>query len=128
MAEDNTDFFEDSHKLLTKYIDDRLLLLKIQTAEKSGKILAKIITIIVLTILASFVMFFLSMMGGYYFADVTGSMFKGFGIVALIYIAFFFAFLVYSKYFLHDNILNMVIKILFEKSEQELELEDDEQQ
>jgi hypothetical protein len=128
MDETKKDFFEDTYGVFTEYVDDRILLLKIQAAEKSGKVVALTIKMAVLALFAFFIMLFLSMMGGYYFAELTGSMFYGFCIIAGIYVVLLLIFLVVYKNVLSKRLIDVVIKIFFEKSSTEAALmnEDDE--
>jgi ABC-type glycerol-3-phosphate transport system permease component len=128
MQESNNDFFEDTHALLTNYVDDRLLLLKIKAAEKSGKLVSAVITFLIVAFFIFFILLFISIMGGYYFAEVTGSTFLGFSIIAGIYFVLFLLFLAMRKQLVSKRINNHVIKIFFEKSANEMELnsQDDE--
>jgi hypothetical protein len=124
MEENKKDFFEDTYSLFTDYVEDRILLLKIQTAEKSGKLLSALMTIAVLALFSFFILLFISIMGGYYFAEVTGSMFYGFSIIAGIYIVSLLVFLLVNKQVLSKRIMNMVIRIFFERSAVETDLND----
>ena len=128
MEKTKKDFFEDTYGVFTEYVDDRILLLKIQAAEKSGKVVALTIKMAVLALFVFFIMLFLSMMGGYYFAELTGSMFYGFCIIAGIYVVLLLVFLVLYKNVLSKRLVDLVIKIFFEKSSTEAALmnEDDE--
>jgi len=127
MDENKEDFFEETYGVFTEYVDDRMLLLKIQAAEKSGKLVSAFITIAVVALFTFFILLFLSIMGGYYFAEVTGSMFYGFSIIAGIYIFLLLAFLFINKQVLSKRIMNMVIRIFFERStvEEDLNNEDE---
>lgn len=120
MDEKQNDFFADTYKLLTTYIDDRLLLLKIQTAEKTGKLISSLLTLIISLLLVFFMLFFISMMGGYYFAELTGSQFYGFAIIVGIYFIVLIGFILLSKKYLSKIILNKVIRVLFEKSNSDI--------
>lgn len=126
MPEKEEDFFDETYELLKNYSDDRLLLLKIQAAKKTGKAMSKIVFIVIAAMLLFFLLFFVSIMMGYYFADLTGSMYKGFSIVAGIYLALFLLFVVLFKSFISGRIMNMATAIFFEKNEQ-YESEDDEE-
>jgi len=108
--------------LFTKYVDERILLLKIQAAEKAGKLTSALITLAVVALFTFFILLFVSIMGGYYFAEVTGSTFYGFSIIAGIYVVLLLLFLVLHKHILSRRIINMVIRIFFEKSHVENDL------
>lgn len=126
MEETKKDFFEETYGVFTEYVDDRMLLLKIQAAEKSGKLISAIIKMAVVALFIFFILLFVSIMGGYYFAELTGSMFYGFSIVAGIYIFLLLVFLLINKQFLSKRIMNTVIRIFFERSAVETDLNNQE--
>jgi hypothetical protein len=122
MEENKNDFFEDTYELFTNYVEDRVLLLKIQAAEKSGKLISAIVTLAVVALFVFFILLFISMMGGYYFAELTGSTFYGFSIIAGIYVVLLLIFLLLNKTVISRRIMNMVVRIFFEKSNAETDL------
>jgi hypothetical protein len=122
MEEKKDDFFEETYGLLTDYVDDRILLLKIQAAEKSGKLMSAFVTMAVVALFTFFILMFISIMGGYYFAEKTGSTFYGFSIIAGIYVVLLMIFLVLDKRIFSKRIVNVVIKIFFERSAVESDL------
>ncbi len=124
MEDKETDFFGDTHTLLTDYVDDRMLLLKIQAAEKSGKLISTLVTMAVVAIFCFMILVFLSLMGGYYFAELTGSKVIGFGIIAASYVFVLLVFLLLNRSVVSKRINNMVIRIFFEQSASEAELND----
>jgi hypothetical protein len=125
VKENEKDFFGDTYSLFTNYVDDRLLLLRIQAAEKSGKLAGALIKMVVTAFLVSLILLFISITGGYYFAEITGSMVYGFGIIALLHIFLLSVFLLLNKQFISKRVMNMVIRIFFERSPNELELNED---
>ena len=127
MEENKEDFLEETYGLFTDYVDDRILLLKIQAAEKSGKLMSAFITMAVVALFTFFILLFVSIMGGYYFAEVTGSMFYGFSIIAGIYIFLLLTFLFINKHVLSKRIIDMVIRIFFERSTVETDLSKDDE-
>lgn len=126
MEETKKDFFEETYGVFTEYVDDRMLLLKIQAAEKSGKLISAIIKMAVVALFIFFILLFVSIMSGYYFAELTGSMFYGFSIVAAIYIFLLLIFLLINQQFLSKRIMNTVIRIFFERSAVETDLTNEE--
>ena len=78
-------YFDDTYELVKKYVDDKLLLIKIQAAKKTAKIISKVILIFIATILFLFIILFLGFMLAYFFAEKMNSNFYGFGVVAGIY-------------------------------------------
>ncbi|MCW3085747.1 MAG: hypothetical protein JWP12_3113 [Bacteroidetes bacterium] len=114
--EEKEDYFNETYELLKKYSDDRLLLLKIQTAQKTGKLISKLVLISVSALLLFFLLFFVSIMLGYFFAAVTGSLFIGFSIVAGIYLLLFILFILLFKNFISKKIMDMIAVIFFENN------------
>lgn len=125
MEKDEKDFFTDTYRLFTDYVEDRILLLRLQAAEKSGRLMATFISIAVVALFSFFILFFISMMGGYYFAELTGSTFYGFSIIAGIYVLLLLFFLLINKTVISKRIINMVIRIFFERSKAETDLSHD---
>lgn len=116
MQDQNEDYFEKTSDLIKNYTDDRILLLKIQAAKKTGKIFSKLIFSIVSVMLVFLFLLFVSMMGGYYFADLSGSLYKGFSIVAGIYLLLFILFILLFKSYFSVRIMDSITKIFFEKN------------
>lgn len=112
-------FFRDMKQLGEEYVTERINLLKLQGAEKAARMSAVFATGLVLAILGLFVLFFLSLLAVYAIAEATRNLFLGLGIVALFY--FLIAVLVYvnRKSRIYPRITNAVIRMLFEKTENE---------
>lgn len=118
-------YFDETYDLVKKYTDDRLLLLKIQSAKKTAKITSKVIFIFIVSILAFFVMMFLGFMLAYYFAEKMNSNFYGFATVAGIYVLSLALFmLIYRNYF-SVKIMNMVTGIFFENDPNMIDEDED---
>ncbi len=109
-------FFEETQELVEDYVSNRLQLLKLQTAEKSARLVSLLLTGIVMALLCFFILLFLSLTAGYLLAQLTGSLFTGFGIVVLFYVLLLVAVLYLRKRFLDKYISNTVIKIFFEST------------
>lgn len=122
----NENYFEDTYKLLKKYSDDRLLLVKIQATKKTGKLISRLVFVGISVVLFFFMLLFLSFMLGYYFADLTDSLIYGFGIVAGIYFVIFLLFRLLFRNFISVKIMDMVTNIFFDNTD-EPELYEDEE-
>lgn len=107
-------YFDETYELIKKYTDDRLLLLKIQTAKKTAKITSKIIFIFIASILLFFVMLFLGFTLAHYFAERMNNTMCGFGIVAGIYFALFILFIIVYKSYFGTKVMNMITTVFFE--------------
>ncbi len=116
--EDNqTTFFTESRQKLEQYIADRVLLVKLQMVEKVSQLTALLFTGITLALLTFFILLFLSIMAGYFFADITGSLYIGFGIVSAFYISLFVLIIKLRKNVIEKYIVEAVIKIFMDKTD-----------
>ncbi len=116
--EDNqTTFFTESRQKLKQYIADRVLLVKLQMVEKVSQLTALLFTGITLALLTFFILLFLSIMAGYFFADITGSLYIGFGIVSAFYISLFVLIIKLRKNVIEKYIVEAVIKIFMDKTD-----------
>jgi len=107
-------YFDETYELVKKYTDDRLLLLKIQSAKKTAKITSKVIYIFIASILLFFMLMFLGFMLAYYFAEKLNSNFYGFSIVAGIYLLSLLLFTLLYKSHFSGKIKDMVTGVFFE--------------
>lgn len=114
--EQETSFFKESRQQLEQYVQDRVLLLKLQMVEKVSQLIALLFTGLTLALLAFFILLFVSIMAGYYFANITGSLYIGFGIVAMFYIILFVLIVSLRKKVIEKHIIDAVIKIFMDKS------------
>ncbi len=114
MEEQKPDFFEETQELVEDYVGNRLQLLKLQTAEKSAKLISLLLTVVVMAFLCFFILLFLSMTAGYFLAQKTGSLFTGFGIVAVFYVLLLAVVLYLRKRFLDKYISDTVVRIFFD--------------
>ena len=115
--EEQENYFAESRKKLEAYINERLMLLKLQAVEQASKMGASLFTAVILAMLGFFILLFLSIMLGYFFAMLTGSLFGGFGIVTAIYVLLFLLLLKFKKRIIEKHIINMIIANFFEKEE-----------
>lgn len=117
MEEKKPGFFEDTQDLLEEYISNRLQLIKMQTSEKSARLVSLVFAGLVIALLVFFILLFLSIMAGYYFSELTHSQFYGFGIVAAFYIVLLVLVLYLRRRFLDKYISDLVVRIFFESSD-----------
>jgi polyferredoxin len=114
MEEQKPGFFEETQELVEDYVGNRIQLLKLQAAEKSARLVSLLLTVLVMALLCFFILLFLSMTAGYFLAQKTGSLFTGFGIVAIFYVLLLGVVLYLRKRFLDKYIANTVVRILFD--------------
>ncbi|MCE3280425.1 MAG: hypothetical protein K0S44_2616 [Bacteroidetes bacterium] len=115
--QDNEDYFEQTSNLIKNYTEDRILLLKIQAAKKTGKIFSKLIFVMISVMLIFLLLLFISMMAGYYFADLSGSLYKGFSVVAGIYLTVLILFVILFRSYFSVKIMDAITQVFFEKEE-----------
>jgi len=122
MVTEKQSFFEDTQDLLESYAANRLRLLKLQTAEKSSRVITLMFTGLVIGLLSFFIFLFVSIMVALYFSEKWHSSFYGFGVVVLFYILLLLTILA-LRAALDKYIFSKVINILFESN-----ADDDEKQ
>jgi len=120
---DQKNFFEESKDAIKRYLQDKLLLLKLQLTEKIAKLISVMFACLMIAVLIFFIILFLSIMAGFYFASLTGSNFWGFGIVAAFYLILLIIIIILRKKVLQKSIINMIIAVMFEKTKEEHEHE-----
>jgi uncharacterized membrane protein YqjE len=116
MPTDKQSFFEETQNLLESYVNNRLRLFKLQTAEKSSRLVTMLLAGMVTGILSFFILLFVSIMAAYYFSEKLHSQFYGFGIVALIYVLLLLLAIYLRKKILDKYIFGRVVKILFDSN------------
>ncbi len=115
MMNEETNYLQDTRKRLKQYIQRRLLLLQLQITEKTSRIAAAIITILVIITAALFLLVFASITAGYWLAGITGSLTAGFGIVALFYLVVFLVVVVFLRKMMQTFFLNKIINLFLKK-------------
>lgn len=125
MENKSEEYFDETYELVKKYTEERLLLLKIQTAKKTAKITSKVIFIFIAAILLFFVIMFLGLMLSYYFAEKLNSNFYGFSIVAGMYFTLLLLFIIVYKAYFSGKIMDMVTGIFFENDPNTLDDDDE---
>jgi len=108
-------YLQDTRKKLKQYIQRRLLLLQLQITEKTSRIAAAIITIVVIITAALFLLVFASITAGYWLAGITGSLTAGFGIVALFYLVIFLFVVVFLRKMMQTFFINKIVNLFLKK-------------
>jgi len=103
-------------KDIQEYIEVRLDLLKLQAAEKISKIISNTAVAIILILLLSLILFFLSFAAGYFMASVLNSNVLGFLCVAGFYLLLMLIILIFRKKIIDRPVIKSVIKIFFPKT------------
>jgi hypothetical protein len=104
-------YFSSLKQSAGQYINNRIDLVKLEATEKVSKIVGILVSGLILGLLAFFVLLFVSIMAGYYFAHLLGGLFAGFSIVAGFYLLLFVAFAVWGRPWLMEKIADTVAGI-----------------
>jgi Putative Actinobacterial Holin-X, holin superfamily III len=115
MMNQEENYLQDTRKKLKQYIQRRLLLLQLQITEKTSRIAAALITILVIITAALFLLVFASITAGYWLAGITGSLTAGFGIVALFYLVIFLFLVVFLRKMMMTFFINKIIYLFLKK-------------
>jgi len=119
MQEEKRGFFEETEELVEKYVNDRLLLLKLQAAEKTANLAALLVSGVLIAMLGFFILLFVSLMLGYWFSELTGSFFYGFGLLTLLYVILFVVLISIRKKVVNSFVENTIIRIFFDNQTDE---------
>ena len=119
MENEESSYFSESKEQIEHYIKDRLLLIKLQTAEKVARLAGLLFTGLTLAVFGFFVLLFISMMGGYLFASLTGSLYWGFGIIAAFYLLLLLLIIKFRKTLIEKWVGDIIVRLFFEKEKEE---------
>ena len=109
--------FAETKEMIEEYVEDRLLLLKLQTTEKAAKASSFIFIALAVSFIGLILIMIISFIIGYYLSQAVGSYPAGFGILAVIYILLIFLLLYLNKKFMSKKIADAVVKFSFENKE-----------
>lgn len=110
-------FFKDLKKIILDYFEAKIGLYKIGAYEKIAKVTAVLFSSVIIAILCFFLLLFMSISAGFFFAQLLHSNALGFLIIFGIYLILLLILIIFRKKILEKHIANKVIKHLFEKEE-----------
>ncbi len=110
-------FFEELKLIIISYLESKVQLYKIGAYEKVAKVTAVLFSSMVVALLGFFLLFFLSISGGFFFGTLFNSNTLGFLIIFGIFLILFIFIVIYRKKLLEKYITDKVIEQLFEKEE-----------
>lgn len=111
MEKDSGEIFRKLKKDISAYVELKLELLKLDTYERTGKVIAVLSYGVILLFLIFFAVLFIFLALGFYLGDLFGSIGSGFGIVAILYLLLI-GVIVLNKDKISDKVLNIVISAL----------------
>ena len=110
-------FFVETKEMVEQYVEDRLLLLKLQATEKAAKASSFIFITLAVSFISLILVMIISFIIGYYLSQAVGSYPAGFAILAGIYILIIFLLLYVNKKFIAKKIADTIVKFSFENKE-----------
>jgi hypothetical protein len=113
--ETTIDYFQDIKTKARQYVEQRLLLFRLQTTEKISKIAATIITTILIAATGLFLLVFISITAALWIGESLGSNVAGFGIVTGFYLLVFLFVMFILKKILQNSFINKLIRLLHKK-------------
>ena len=111
MEKDAGEIFHELKKDLSAYVELKLELLKLNTYERTGKVIAVLSYGVILLFLAFFAILFIFLALGFFLGDLFGSVGSGFGVVAVLYLLLI-GIIVMNKGRISNKVLNVVISAL----------------
>ncbi len=123
-ANSKTGFFDDIKDAFEAHIDARVSLLQMDATEKVSKLVSVLAFSFLAGSLFFFVLLFIGIMAGYYFASLTQNLVTGFGIVAGIYFVLIILLMMFRKK-LATTVMNLTVKTIFDNSDEEDDEEDE---
>lgn len=109
-------FFSTAKQHVEQYIEARLHLIQLETTEKIARVVGVGTLLIFVGLLGALFMLCISLMAGYYFAQVFDSYFIGFALVAGFYLLLLIILLIAGKK-LASFFADKFIEILFNQTE-----------
>jgi len=107
---------ENIKKDIQEYIEVKLDLFKLQSAENISRVVSNVVVAVIVLLLASLVLFFLSFAAGYLMASILNSNELGFLCVAGFYILLILIILIFRKSIIDRPVIKSVISIFFPKT------------
>jgi len=114
--ETTADYFQDIRTKAKQYLQQRLLLFRLQATEKISKIAATIITTVLLVVIGLFLLGFLSVTVALWIGESLGSNAAGFGIVTGFYLLVFLFVMLVLKKVLQNSFINKLIQLFHKKN------------
>ena len=108
-------YFKETRRRVKQYIEQRVLLIRLELTEKASLMAASLITTFLVTIIGVFLLIFISITAGLWLGHVTGNMATGFGIVALFYFVAFLFMILFMKKILQNFFVNKLIHLIHKK-------------
>ncbi|MES2780960.1 MAG: phage holin family protein [Bacteroidota bacterium] len=110
-------FADNMKQQLTDYLQLRLDLLKADFTEKTALIFSKLITGVIVLVMLFMVLIFGSLVMGFYFGNMLGSLMLGFAVVTGFYVLLIVLVLLVKDKLIQAPVANQIIDIMYESDE-----------
>jgi len=114
---EQSSFFSELKQIIIDFFETKIQLYKIGAYEKIAKVTSVLFSSIIIALLGFFLLFFLSISGGFYFGNLLNSNALGFLIIFGIYLILLIILIAFRKKILENYITDKVIEKLFEQEE-----------
>ena len=108
MEKDSSEIFRKLKENVSTYAELKLELLKLNTYESVGKVIAVLSYGVILLCVAFFTILFILLAFGFYISELCGSTSIGFTVIAFLYLLLI-GIIVLNKKNIHNKVLNVVI-------------------
>lgn len=110
-------FFEATKKLLQRYVETRLRLIKLDISQRLARALSLFFVLIIAFLLLFFVIMFLGMVLAYSIAEVSGSYTLGFSVSAALFLVLLAVVVVFRKNWIERPLTTLLINELTKDDE-----------
>lgn len=117
MVEQKENFFTETKESVKQYINDRILLIKLQAIKKVSSLGGSIVSAVLMLIVGLFLLVFVSITLGFFLSSLLHNYTAGFGIVAGIYLILFIIILTAGKKIVGNKITESIIQNSFKKKD-----------
>jgi hypothetical protein len=114
-TKEEASYIDETKSRLKQYIDQRILLFRLQATKKASRIASTLITIVVISLTGLFLLIFGSITLACWLGSITGSLTAGFGLVALLYLIIFLLAVFILKKVLQNFFINKFIHLFHKK-------------
>lgn len=113
MEPQSSSFFSQYRERIEQYLQNRLRLIQLQATQKVAELSSSIVWWLLIAMVAFFMLMSLSIMLGYYFAQLTGSVPLGFACLTGVYLILLLLLLAFRKS-IRKNVKDSVIQSMLE--------------
>jgi len=113
------DDINDLRNDILEYIEVKLDLIRLHTAENLSRIFSNVATIAIIGYLVFFIIFFISFAAGFYIGSLLGSNELGFLCMAGFYTLLLILFLAFRKEIVERPVIKAMVRLFFPKFEED---------